>query len=59
MRQEAKSGEVEIVRVPTNVLAENDVQAFMDQVLDQLGHIDYAANCAGRDSHGFKDSTQS
>lgn len=47
MKDAATSGEVEIVRARTNVLAENEVYDLIDNVVEQLGRVDYCANCAG------------
>ena len=47
MKGAADSGEVEIVRARTNVLAENEVYDLIDNVVEQLGRLDYCANCAG------------
>ena len=47
MKDAATSGKVEIVRKRTNVLDENEVYDLLDAVVEQLGRLDYCANCAG------------
>jgi NAD(P)-dependent dehydrogenase (short-subunit alcohol dehydrogenase family) len=47
MTEAATQGGVEILRKRTNVLDENDVYDLLDAVVEQLGRVDYCANCAG------------
>ena len=51
MNEVGTHGEVEIVRKRVNVLAENEVYDLLDAVVEQLGRVDYCANCAGIDSY--------
>ena len=52
MTEAAAHGEIEIVRKRVNVLAENEVYDLLDEVVEQLGRVDYCANCAGIGSTG-------
>ena len=47
MNEAATQGEIEILRKRTNVLAENEIDDLLDAVVEQLGRVDYCANCAG------------
>lgn len=47
MNEAATQGEIEILRKRTNVIAENEIDDLLDAVVEQLGRIDYCANCAG------------
>jgi NAD(P)-dependent dehydrogenase (short-subunit alcohol dehydrogenase family) len=47
MTEAATQGDIEILRKRTNVLDENDVYDLLDAVVEQLGRVDYCANCAG------------
>jgi NAD(P)-dependent dehydrogenase (short-subunit alcohol dehydrogenase family) len=47
MTEAATHGEIEILRKRTNVVAENEVDDLLDAVVEQLGRVDYCANCAG------------
>ena len=47
MNEAASDGEIEILRKRTNVMAENEVDDLLDAVVEQMGRVDYCANCAG------------
>ena len=47
MKDVASWGEIDVVRVRCNVLDENEVYDLVDNVTEQLGRVDYCANCAG------------
>lgn len=47
MTKVTTQGEIQILRKRTNVVAENEVNDLLDAVIEQLGRVDYCANCAG------------
>ena len=47
MNEAASGDDIEILRKRTNVIAENEVDDLLDAVVEQLGRVDYCANCAG------------
>lgn len=47
MSEAAPQGKVEILRKRTNVTDENEIYDLLDAVVEQLGRVDYCANCAG------------
>jgi NAD(P)-dependent dehydrogenase (short-subunit alcohol dehydrogenase family) len=45
--REVAGNDIEILQKRTNVLADNEVLDLLDAVVEQLGRVDYCANCAG------------
>lgn len=47
MTEAATDGKIYILREQTNVIDEIQVSDLLDAVVQQLGRVDYCANCAG------------
>jgi NAD(P)-dependent dehydrogenase (short-subunit alcohol dehydrogenase family) len=45
--REVAGNNIVILQKRTNVLADNEVLDLLDAVVEQLGRVDYCANCAG------------
>lgn len=47
MNEVAMQGDIEILRKRVDIVDENEVADLLDAVVEQLGRVDYCANCAG------------
>lgn len=47
MKEAATQGEIEVLLKRVNIVDEAEVADLLDAVVEQLGRVDYCANCAG------------